>query len=197
MELHKGTLALSAATAQEWRAWLHNNYNTSQAVWLIIYRKGGNTPSVQYPEAVDEALCYGWIDSVPNKRDDNSYYQYFTPRKPKSNWSAVNKKKVATLSQQGKMHEAGLAMIALAKQTGTWTALDNVDALKEPDDMMSAFKKNETALKYWNNFAPSTRRGILEWILNAKGADTRAKRINTTIELAAQNIKANQYTKPK
>ena len=164
-----------------------------KAVWLIIYKKAAEVPSVNYAEAVDEALCFGWIDSKANTKDELSYYQYFAKRNPKSKWSKVNKEKVAQFIKEGKMAPEGLAMIELAKETGTWDALNAVDELIVPDDMLKLFKKNKTAFANWNSFSRSVQRGILEWISNAKRVETRQKRIDETITLAAKNIKANQY----
>ncbi len=147
-------------------------------------------PSVYYSEAVDEALCFGWIDSTPNKRDSISYYQYFAKRNPKSNWSLVNKMKVENLLAAGLMHNRGLEMVELAKKNGSWWALDEVVQLKEPEDLLFAFSENALALTHWKQFPPSARRGILEWILNAKQAATRKKRIVKTVELAEQNKRA-------
>ena len=146
-----------------------------------------------YPEAVEEALCFGWVDSKANKRDENSFYQYFAKRDPKSKWSGVNKRKVDNLIKEGKMAPAGLAMIELAKQTGTWEALDEIEQLKIPEDLEKQFSKNEAGRKNFEKFPPSAKRGILEWISNAKTTETRNKRIEETVTLAAQNIRANQW----
>jgi uncharacterized protein YdeI (YjbR/CyaY-like superfamily) len=188
-EQHKGINAFHAASREEWRQWLDEHHATEQSVWLILYHKSSAVPSVYYPEAVDEALCYGWIDSKPNKRDEQSYYTFFSKRKPQSNWSRINKEKVARLLQEKRMMPAGLAMIELAKQTGTWTALDCLDQV--PADLQRALDANPTALQHWNAFPPSARRGILEWILNAKRPVTRQKRIDETVTKASQNIRAN------
>ena len=193
MEIYSGVQTFYACSRDEWRNWLEKNHNTATSVWLIIYRKESDVPSVYYPEAVDEALCFGWIDSKPNKRDATSYYQFFAKRNPKSNWSKVNKDKVTRLIEQGLMHESGLKMIEVAKQTGTWSALDDVDNILVPDDMMLLLSKNKVAHDNWNNFSKSSKRGILEWIQNAKRVETRLKRIEETITLAEQNIKANHY----
>lgn len=193
MELKEGIKTFHASTRQAWRQWLEENHAAEKSVWLIIYKKESGVLSVYYPEAVDEALCFGWIDSKANKRDDQSYYQYFARRKPKSNWSKVNKAKVEKLLQQGLMAPAGLAMIELAKSNGTWTVLDEVEKLVVPDDLQLAFDQNKEAFDHWEKFPPSTRRGILEWILNAKRPETRQKRIEETVALAEQNIRANQY----
>lgn len=191
MDTYKNIPTYHAPNRQAWRSWLSANHSLVAAVWLIIYRKESGTPSVYYPEAVDEALCFGWIDSKPNKRDADSYYVYFSKRNPKSNWSGVNKQKVEKLLAEGLMTEAGLAMITLAKATGTWNALQTVDSLEEPADLREAFNQNPEARQQWEGFAPSARRGILEWILNAKRPDTRQKRISQTVALAAEGKKAN------
>ena len=185
--------AIEAASAEAWRNWLSENHRKEQSVWLIIYKKDSGIPSVTYPEAVDEALCFGWIDSKPNKRDDKSYYQFFARRKPDSNWSAINKAKVEKLLNAGKIMPAGQEMIDIARKNGKWDALNEVDALIVPEDMEEAFTGNKTARENWDNFPPSVRRGILEWILNAKRPETRAKRIKETVEKAGENIRANQY----
>jgi uncharacterized protein YdeI (YjbR/CyaY-like superfamily) len=195
MELKNGNKTFYAKSRKAWRAWLKKNHLKEQAVWLIIYRKETGIPSVYYSEAVDEALCFGWIDSKPNKRDDESFYQFFSKRNPKSNWSKVNKAKVEQLLQQGLIAPAGLEAIDLAKQNGTWTALDAVSALTIPDDMMALLKNNKKAADNFTAFPPSVKRGILEWILNARRPETRLKRIEETIRLAAENIRANQYVK--
>lgn len=196
METYNGVQTYYAKSRKDWRKWLVKNHLSEKAVWLIIYKKECKTPSVYYPEAVDEALCFGWIDSKANKRDDNSYYQYFAKRNPKSNWSKVNKEKAAKLMEEGLMQPAGYAMITLAKESGTWAALDDVDNITLPDDLKQLFVKNKTAFENWEAFPRSTKRGILEWILNAKKTETRQKRIAETVTLAAKNLKANQYQKP-
>ena len=176
-----------------WREWLSEHYAREKSVWLIIYHKKSDIPSVYYDEAVDEALCFGWIDSTPNKRDEESYFQFFSQRNPKSNWSRVNKEKVDRLIKEERMAPSGLEMIRVAQATGTWHALDDVDNLVVPGDLQEVMSQNPTALKHFNAFPPSVRRGILEWIFNAKRSDTRQKRIRETVALAAQNIRANQY----
>ena len=160
---------------------------------MIIYHKDAGYPSVYYQEAVEEALCFGWIDSKPNRRNDKSYYQFFAKRNPKSNWSKVNKQKVSYLLEAGLMTAAGLQIIEIAKQNGTWTALDEVDNRIIPDDLQMALNENEEALKNFMAFPPSSHKIILEWINNAKQPSTRNKRIEETVRLAAQNVKANHF----
>jgi uncharacterized protein YdeI (YjbR/CyaY-like superfamily) len=190
-EIKDGIKTFYAKSRKAWRNWLDKNHNTEKSVWLIIYKKATKIPSVYYSEAVDEALCYGWIDSKPNKRDDESYYQFFAKRNPKSNWSKINKEKVNMLIEKDLMKPTGLEMIKLAKSNGTWDALNSVDEIIIPEDLRALFNKNKMAFKNWESFPRSSRRGILEWILNAKRADTRHKRISETVKLAENNVKAN------
>jgi len=182
-----------AENEKAWAQWLAENGGTVEGVWLVIFKKGSQVSSVIYPEAVDTALCYGWIDSLPNKRDAQSYYQYFAPRNPKSNWSKVNKEKIKRLEKEGRLAPPGIAMIKLAKESGTWDALNDVDNLVVPIDLEEAMQQYSSARKNWDAFPPSTRRGILEWIFNAKRPATRAKRIAETAALAQKNERANQF----
>lgn len=193
MEIKDGIPAFHAADRAAWRVWLQQNHGSEKSVWLIIYRKESGVPSVYYPEAVDEALCFGWIDSKPNKRDDQSYYQFFTRRNPKSKWSRVNKQKVGRLTEEGLMMEAGLKAIEAAKQNGAWTALDEVENLTVPPDLRAQLDANPAAGAYFEQFPRSVKRGILEWISNAKQPETRNKRIQETVTLAERNERANQY----
>lgn len=194
-ELYKGIGTCKAKSQKDWRKWLEKNHVKENAVWLIIAKKDSGIASVNYAQAVDEALCFGWIDAVANKKDDTSFYQYFTKRKPRSKWSKVNKEKVTRFLKEGKMAPAGMAMVDLAKATGTWDALNEVEELIVPEDMLKLFKKNKKAFENWKTFSRSIQRGILEWISNAKKEETRTKRIVETISLAEKNIKANQYQK--
>ena len=185
-----------APTVADWRRWLATNGTQQPGVWLVIYHKDSPSVSIDYPTAVDHGLCYGWIDSKPNKRDHESYFQYFSPRSPKSNWSRVNKEKVARLEAAGLIAPAGRALIDLAKESGTWTALDDVENLVIDPDLCAAFDAAPAAAwTHWEAFPRSAKRGILEWIFNAKRAPTRAKRIAETVALAAKNERANQYRK--
>jgi uncharacterized protein YdeI (YjbR/CyaY-like superfamily) len=194
LELKGDIKTFYAKSQKEWRKWLEKNHQSEKSVWLIIYKKESGTPSVYYTDAVDEAICFGWIDSKPNKRDDESYYQFFAKRNPKSNWSKVNKGKVAKLLEQGLIAPAGMEVIETAKQNGTWTALDKVEDLIIPEDLQKAFAAaNKTAFTYFDKFPHSSKRNILEWILNAKRPQTRQLRIDETVKLATGNIKANHY----
>ncbi len=188
-----GVKAFHATSQAEWRQWLKAHHQQENSVWLVIFKKDSGVPSVYYPEAVDEALCFGWIDSKPNKRDAQSFFQYFSQRNPKSNWSRVNKEKIARLAAEGRLSPAGEEMVAHAKASGTWTALDDVENLVIPPDLQAAFDRYPPAEQYFLAFPRSVKRGILEWIFNAKRAPTRQKRIEQTAEMASRNERANQY----
>ncbi len=191
----KDTAAFYPKSRAAWRQWLLKNHDKVANIWLILYKKESGKPSLTYEEAVEEALCFGWIDSKPNKRDAESFLQFFAQRKPKSNWSALNKKRVEKLLAAGLIQPAGLAAIELSKGNGTWTALDKVEALEYPPDLEKAFSVNKKARQYFDAFPKSVKRGILEWIGNAKKAETLQKRISETVSLAAENIRANQWRK--
>ena len=193
MELHNNTATLLVETRDAWRDWLSKNHSTKSSIWLIIYHKNSKKKSIYYDEAVEEALCFGWIDSIAHKRDHESKYQYFTPRKAKSNWSKANKQRVDKMLAQGRMTESGQAMIDLAKRTGTWEALEKVQQSILPIDLQIALDQNTIAKGYFEAFPPSSKRIILEWLLNAKKEEIRQKRIAEIIALAAVNKRANHY----
>ena len=176
-----------------WRAWLAEHHATSAGIWLIYFKKESGKPRVAYEDAVEEALCFGWVDSRPNAIDDQSYMQLFSPRKAKSPWSKINKERVERLIAQGLMTEAGLKKIEMAKADGSWNRYDEVDNLVMPDDLAQALAANESANTYFQAFSPSSKKVILWWIASAKRPETRSKRIEETVQLAAQNIKANHY----
>lgn len=186
---------ISAQNTQEWHTWLKYNHKQKQNIWLVIYHRDSPVKSITYEEAVDEALCFGWIDSKPNKRDGDSYYQLFSQRNARSNWSRINKQRVERLLKEDRIQEAGHLMIQTAKMNGSWDALNTVENLIEPDDLRTALDANPEARTFWDDFPRSVKRGILEWIFNAKKPGTRVKRIQETVEKAAQNIRANQYRK--
>lgn len=191
MEKVNGIPAFHARSVQDWRNWLEKNGKTEKAVFLIIYHQKSKTPSVHYAASIEHSLCYGWIDSKALKRDEESFYLSFTPRKPKSNWSKVNRERVTCMTEKGLMTPAGQAMIDLAKATGTWDGLAAAQDTIVPDDLKKLFNRNKKAFKNFDAFAPSSKRVILEWIAKAKRPETREKRVLETVELAAENVKAN------
>ncbi len=193
MEIKNGVNTFYAKDRKAWRAWLKKNALIEKSLWLIIYKKDAATKSITYAEAVEEALCFGWIDSKPNKRDAESFYQFFAKRNPSSNWSKINKESVARLIAKGLMTATGMEVIEMAKKNGAWTALDSIEKLEIPVDLQEALTKNDDAAKYFEKFPKSVKKGILEWIQNAKRGETRQKRIIETVTLACKNIRANQY----
>jgi uncharacterized protein YdeI (YjbR/CyaY-like superfamily) len=186
-----------AASRSEWRLWLIDNHLQSKGVWLIFYKKSSGKPFISYDEMVEEALCFGWVDSTSGTVDAERSMLYFAPRNPKSNWSGLNKARIERLSAQGLMYPKGQEMVELARRSGTWNALDGVEKLEIPDDLQAALKALPHADTYFKAFPKSTIRGILEWILNAKTEATRQKRIQETATLAEQNVRANQFVKKK
>ena len=188
--IQKSMPAFYAKDRKQWREWLKKNHEKEKSVWLIMYRQKSETPAIDYPAAVEEALCFGWIDSKALKRDDESHYQYFSKRKPGSGWSKLNRERVERMIREGRMTPAGQAAIDLAKKSGTWDAFIDVENSVIPDDLEKQFDRNKKAFDNFNAFAPSARRVILAWIQNAKKAETRKQRIEKTVTLAAQNLKS-------
>lgn len=166
----------------DWRKWLEKNHQTEDSVWLIFYKKSSPKYNMSWSEAVDQALCYGWIDSVKRKLDEERFEQYFTKRKPKSTWSKVNKDKIENLSKAGLMKEAGLRIIKVAKENGSWNILDSVDNLIVPDDLEEAFNKNPKARESYLALSNSNKRGVLYRLISAKRQETRMKRIHEIID---------------
>lgn len=177
----------------DWREWLMANHEEKQAVWLICYKKHTNIPSVIWSEAVDEAICFGWIDSVRRPIDHEKFMQFFGKRKPKSGWSRINKDKVERLIAEGLMAEAGYAAIELARQNGSWSLLDEAESLEVPPDLKKTLKAHKGADQYFNGLSKSVRKAILQWIILAKRPETRQKRIDEVAELASQQLRPKQF----
>jgi uncharacterized protein YdeI (YjbR/CyaY-like superfamily) len=180
-----------ASTTADWRAWLAQNCQSEKEVWLVIYHSDSGTSSVRYHEAIEHALCYGWIDSQARKRDADSSCLRFTPRRPHSTWSRVNRQRAARMIELGLMTEPGQALIELARASGTWQVLPHAESSAIPDDLRELLDRNEAARKNFQNFPPSSKRLILEWIVTARKPDTRQRRINQTVTLAEVNIRAH------
>jgi uncharacterized protein YdeI (YjbR/CyaY-like superfamily) len=180
---------LTANTTEDWRAWLARNCQSEQEIWLIIHHKDSATPGMRYHEAIEHALCFGWIDGLHRKRDADSSQLRFTPRTARSSWSRVNRERAARMVDQGLMTEHGQALIDLAKTKGTWQAVPETSAV--PDDLRVLLDGDEAARGNFEKFPPSSKRLILEWIATAKKPETRQRRINRTIDLAAVNVRAN------
>lgn len=170
-----------------WRRWLQRNHAAAPGVWLV-YLKGASR-QIKYDEAVEEALCFGWIDSTLNPIDAERYMQLFTPRKPRSGWSRINKVRVEDLVKRGLMTSAGLEKIDAARWDGSWAALDAIEALELPAELKKAFAANRKARENFAGFSPFSKKTYLYWINNAKRAENRAKRIVHAVTLIASNIK--------
>jgi uncharacterized protein YdeI (YjbR/CyaY-like superfamily) len=175
-----------------WRRWLERHHATSGAVWLMLAKKGASVRAVSYEEAVEEALCFGWIDSTANSVDDERYKIWMAPRRRGSGWSAVNKRRIERLVAERRMAPAGLAVIEAARADGSWSRLDDSHALKVPKDLATALAGYPNARRHFDAFPPSARRGILHWIDSAKRPETRARRVEQTARLAEDDIRANQ-----
>ncbi len=171
---------VTAPDAATWRSWLSANHDSSPGVWLIFYKAKSGTPSINWGTAVDEALCFGWIDSKVVTIDETRYEQYFTRRKPGSPWSKLNKEKIAALEAADKIAPAGRAAIAAARADGSWTMMDEAEALIVPDDLAELL--DSESLDSFRSLSPSRQRNILAWITLAKRDDTRARRIRQTAE---------------
>lgn len=177
-----------ATTPAEWRAWLARNCHTEKEAWLVIHHKNSGTPSLRIHEAVEHALCFGWIDGLHRKRDAHSSQLRFTPRTPRSTWSRVNRERAAKMIELGLMTEHGQAVIDLAKAKGTWQLVPDTETI--PADLREHLDRHQPARKNFDNFPPSSRRLILEWIATAKRPETRLRRITQTTTLAADNKRA-------
>ena len=167
---------------EAWRAWLAKNHATETELWLVYYKQKSKKSSVGQAEAVEEALCYGWIDSIVKRIDDERYMQKFTPRKEKSNWSPTNKKRVARLKRQGEMTAAGLAKIDAAKKNGSWTRLDKIEAVEMPPELDKALGRNKRARAKFDQLPPSHKKQYLWWILSAKREETKKRRIREAVK---------------
>ena len=173
-----------------WRTWLEKHHATSTGTWLVYAKKHSGLPSLTYKDAVEEALCFGWIDSKIHPLDDDFYMQVFTPRKPKSAWSALNKTRVKQLLAAGLMTAAGLAVVEAAKASGAWNANDHAEKLIIPPDLARAIKANAEASRHWASYTDSRRKGVLYRLAGAKRPETRAKYLRQIIENMARNLSA-------
>ena len=177
-------------TRAEWRAWLEKNHDKSKGIWLVFYKKHSGKPSLEYDASVEEALCFGWIDSIIKKLDDDRYVRKFTPRKPDSQWSELNRKRVKKLMTQGLMAYPGIELVKAAKETGLWGQSKRPNISFEiPEELKSALAKNKKAKIFFNQLAPSYRKQFIGWISMAKRQETREKRVGEAIILLEQGKK--------
>jgi len=181
------------ASRGDWRAWLIENHSSTSSVWLVYYKKKSDVASVSYNDAVDEALCFGWIDSTKRSVDHETFMQFFCKRKAVSVWSKINKGKIQRLIDEGRMTTAGFESIKIAKQNGSWTILDDVEELKVPEDLEKELRTKQDSEDFFLSLSKSARKAILQWLVLAKRTETRQKRIVEIAELAAQNLRPKQF----
>lgn len=180
-------------TRADWRAWLAEHHGRGEGVWLVRYKKATGKPTLSADDVVEEAITFGWIDSVPKKLDAERSMLWVSPRQPGSRWSRLSKQRAERMEAAGLMAPAGRASIEAAQADGSWTALDDVENLVVPDDLGAALDARPSSRGHWEAFPRSVKRGILEWILSAKREATRRRRVEETARLAEQNERANQW----
>lgn len=186
-----------AETVAEWRRWLEANHGRTEGIWLVSWRAPTGRPRMAYEESVEEALAFGWIDSKARTLDDERTTIWMSPRKPGSGWSRTNKVRIERLERDGRMTDAGRALIDQAKADGSWILLDAVEDLLVPDDLAAAFAAHAGSRERWDAFPRSARRALLEWIVQAKRPETRARRVAETAAGAARGERANQPATPR
>ena len=181
-----------AADRAAWRQWLAAHHAERTQVWLLLHKKQVREPSVRYAEAVEEALCWGWIDGLTNSWDERSYAVRFTPRRPGSVWSESNVERVARMIAEGRMTPAGMALVEEAKRRGTWDQAVSGRLDVTPPDLEAALAGVPAASERWKTWAPTHRRQYVYWVLDAKRAETRARRIAEVVRRAAAGIKPGE-----
>jgi uncharacterized protein YdeI (YjbR/CyaY-like superfamily) len=179
---------IQPTSRKAWRAWLTKHHVASPGVWLVYAKKHSGIPSLTYNDAVEEALCFGWIDSKINPIDDDLYMQVFTPRKSKSAWSESNKARVERLMAAGLMTPAGRAMVRAAQASGSWNAWKHVEEMAIPPDLAKAIKANPEASRNWEAYSASRRKGVLYRLAGARRPETRARYLQEIIENMARNL---------
>lgn len=179
-----------AETRKQWRTWLQRHGQSAPGVWLCSWRSVTGKPRCPYPEVVEEAICFGWIDSTAGILDDERSLQLITPRKPKSSWTRLNRQRFADMEKAGLMTAGGRRVAEIARANGYWTLYDSVEDLIDPDDLVAALRANAAAQTAWNAFPPTARKQMLWWILSAGRPETRQRRIETIVAKAAVGERA-------
>ncbi|SFC56079.1 YdeI/OmpD-associated family protein [Streptomyces aidingensis] len=179
-----------AETRTQWRTWLEHHHTSARGVWLCSWRTGTGRPRCPYPEVVEEAICFGWIDSTVTILDDERALQLITPRKPRSTWTRLNRRRAADMEQRGLMTDLGRHTIAVAQANGWWTIYDQVEDLEEPPELQAALDRDPQARTHWDGFPPSARKQMLWWIISAARDTTRSGRIARVVTEAAGGRRA-------
>ncbi len=180
-----GAARLHFERVEEWRGWLEANHRQREGVWLVSWKPRTGKPGIGYEAAVEEALCFGWVDSTSRSLDDERGMLWYAPRRKGSLWAASNKERVERLEAQGRMTDAGRAAIEAAKADGSWSVLEPVEALVVPDDLAAAFAEHPDAMEHWDTFSASAKRAYLLWIYTAKRVETRTRRVAECADLVA------------
>ena len=183
-----------AETREQWRAWLTENAASARGVWLCSWRAPTGLPRCPYPEAVEEAICFGWVDSTATNLDEERGLQLYTPRRPKSSWTRLNRQRAADMEAQSLMTDAGRAAIAAARASGWWTILDSVEDLIEPSELAAALDENAPARQYWDSLSPSARKLMLWQIVSAARPETKSARVALIVAEAAEGRRAYGQT---
>ena len=189
----KDIKSITPASINEWHEWLQKYHASEPSVWMIYYKANLGKPTVRYSDAVDEALCFGWIDSKAQSIDAVSYKQYFCKRKPNSVWSKVNKAKVENLLATGRMQAEGLKMIEMAKANGMWNKLDDAEALVVPNALQEKLNTHPDALVYFISLSRSDKRNLLQWLILAKRDETINKRMDEIFKCATEGKKPKGF----
>jgi uncharacterized protein YdeI (YjbR/CyaY-like superfamily) len=187
---HRGLPVVHPRSREAWRRWLAAHHRSGSGVWVARARGSADRATISYDEIVEEALCFGWIDSLAGRLDEEHNILKITPRRPGSPWSASNRGRVHRLIETGLMMPAGLDAVERARADGSWTALEAAERLEEPDDLRDALDAEPEARRAWNAFAPSARKSILWWVLSAKRAETRSRRVAEVVSEAAAGRRA-------
>jgi len=186
---------LHPKTRAAWRTWLEKNHLKEKSIWLVLHKKKSSVRGVSYPEAVEEALCFGWIDSRPDKRDETTWLLFFASRKKGSVWSKINKERIKRLIRNRRITPAGLQKIKEAKLDGSWSTLDRVEALEMPPALAKAFAKSKKALQNFEAFPAGIKKQLYYWVISARRDETRVARIREIVSTAAKNERANQWNR--
>jgi len=181
-----------AADRSAWREWLAAHHQSRARVWLLLHKKHVQEPGVRYDEAVEEALCWGWIDGLTNAWDERSYAVRFTPRRPGSVWSESNAERVGRMIAEGRMTPAGMALVEEARRRGTWDLAATPRLDVTPPDLGAALAGVPAALERWESWPAGPRRQYIHWVLNAKRPETRARRIDAVVGRAAAGLRPGE-----
>lgn len=179
---------VEVVSPEELRSWLIEHHSQTESVWLVTYKKSEASKYISRRDVLDELLCFGWIDGIRRKFDEQRTMQLISPRKAE-HWAKSYKDRVAKLTEQGLMHTAGLKSVEAAKASGSWTFMDDVDNLIVPDDLKNALSENKEALSFFDSINPSSKRFVLRWLKLAKTEKTRISRIEKLVNLSAQGKK--------